>query len=117
MQIGELILRCFHARTNAHVLHLTTRSFAAHKALNEFYDGVVELADEIAEAASADGLLRFPAVPYEPTTDATELLEWLDEDTRSCMKSMKTEQSHLRNLCEELRALIASTLYKLRYLE
>ena len=49
MQIGELILRCFHARTNAHVLHLTTRSFAAHKALNEFYDGVVELADEIAE--------------------------------------------------------------------
>lgn len=42
MQIGELILRCFHARTNAHVLHLTTRSFAAHKALNEFYDGVVD---------------------------------------------------------------------------
>ena len=43
--VGEFILLCFHARTNAHVLHLETRSYAAHKALNEFYDEIVDLAD------------------------------------------------------------------------
>ena len=45
--IGEFIILCFHARTNAHVLHLQTRSYAAHKALNEFYDEIVELADRL----------------------------------------------------------------------
>ena len=41
--IGELIVRCFHARTNAHILHLQTRSYATHVALNEFYDEIVTL--------------------------------------------------------------------------
>ena len=38
---GELVMRLFHARTTAHVLHLKSRSYAQHVALNEFYDGVV----------------------------------------------------------------------------
>ena len=43
MLLGELILHCFHARTNAHVLHLTTKSYAVHVALNGFYDEIITL--------------------------------------------------------------------------
>ena len=39
--IGELIIKLLHARTNAHILHLGTTSYAKHKALNDFYDEIV----------------------------------------------------------------------------
>ena len=56
----ELILSCFHARTVAHLLHLTTRSYAAHKALNEFYDEIIDLVDSFAEAYQGEyGLIDF----------------------------------------------------------
>jgi DNA-binding ferritin-like protein len=45
-----LIALCFEARTKAHIAHLQTRSYAAHKALNEYYDGIVDIADSLAEA-------------------------------------------------------------------
>ena len=44
--IGELFL----ARDVAHSVHLNTRSFAKHMALNTFYDEIVDLADGLAEA-------------------------------------------------------------------
>jgi len=40
---SQVVSILFNARTNAHIAHLQTRSFAKHKALNEFYDEVVEL--------------------------------------------------------------------------
>ena len=46
----ELIALLFLAREIAHREHLKTRSFAAHMALNEFYTGIIENADAIAEA-------------------------------------------------------------------
>ena len=60
--IGELIIKLLHARTNAHILHLGTTSFAKHKALNDFYDEIVDLVDTLAEAYQGDyGLiLRSP---------------------------------------------------------
>lgn len=115
MLLGELILHCFHARTNTHVLHLTTKSFAAHKALNDFYDGIIDLADSLAEAGSAFGLLTFPAVPYEPSKDAVELLETLMGQVDEYIEA--TDEGHLISIAEEIKALIASTLYKLRFLK
>ena len=48
--MGELIAILFLAREIAHREHLKTRSFAAHMALNEFYNDIVERADAIAES-------------------------------------------------------------------
>ena len=47
--IGRLILTLFHARTAAHVLHLTTKSYAVHVALNEFYEKLIPLTIAIEE--------------------------------------------------------------------
>jgi hypothetical protein len=38
------------ARDVTHSVHLNTRSYAKHKALNKFYVGIIELADDFAEA-------------------------------------------------------------------
>ena len=116
--IGEFILLCFHARTNAHVLHLQTRWYAAHKALNEFYDEIVGLTDGFAEAYSGSyGLIEFPDTPYEPHGDALKLLAELDDGVSSVREALGTGDTHLMNILDEITALVASTRYKLRFLK
>ena len=46
--VGALFL----ARDVAHSVHLNTRSYAKHKALNEFYDEIIDLADGLMVASS-----------------------------------------------------------------
>lgn len=114
---GEFIMRCFHARTTAHVLHLKTRSYAAHKALNEFYDGLVPFVDSFAEAYIGEyGLIEsFPA-KYTPYDDAvkmlTELGDWIEQNRESICDS-----SWCQNIIDEVCALIYSTKYKLQILK
>ena len=116
--VGEFILLCFHARTNAHVLHLETRSYAAHKALNEFYDEIVDLADSFAEAyIGSYGLIEFSDTPYEPHTDALKLLDELDDSIDGVRDTLNKGDTHLMSILDEIAALVASTRYKLRFLK
>ncbi|NBN88337.1 MAG: hypothetical protein EBV32_04525 [Proteobacteria bacterium] len=50
MKAADFVGHLFLARDVAHSVHLNTRSFAKHKALQEFYEGIVGLADDFAEA-------------------------------------------------------------------
>jgi hypothetical protein len=47
--ISELASRVFQARDCAHRRHWQTRSYSEHKALNAFYDDVVEAIDAVIE--------------------------------------------------------------------
>lgn len=119
--IGELVLRCFHARTTAHVLHLSTDSYAEHKALNEFYDEIVDLTDKLAEAYTGEeeSLIDFKAkVEYQPVNDSEKLVrslrEWIEENRYECCSA---ESTSLQNIIDEIVALCSSTLYKLKFLK
>ena len=58
----NLIAQLFAARDIAHRLHLRTRSFAQHLALNDLYDSILEGADTIAELYQGKyGILNIPA--------------------------------------------------------
>ena len=50
MKAADFIGHLFLARDVTHSVHLNTRSYSKHKALNKFYDKVVDLADDFAEA-------------------------------------------------------------------
>lgn len=113
---AEYVMRLFHARTSAHVHHLQTKSYAAHKAMNEFYDGVISLADDFAEQAQGIvGILPYPALAYANTPDFMNELKalrtWIDEQ-----RAEMTDESSLQNTVDEAVSLIDSTLYKLRFL-
>ena len=117
---GELVTRCFQARTDAHIAHLLTKSYAAHKALNEFYDDVVDLADDFAENAQGRfGLLTYPQImPRHKSTsyDKPEsipkgLRSWIDEHRDECC-----DDSELQNIIDEIVGLCNSTIYKLENL-
>lgn len=115
---GELVMRCFHARTEAHVAHLQTSSYAEHKALNEFYDEIVDLADDFAEAAQGrHGILTYPVAPIKvgsrdkPASIPTALRTWIDEHRNDCGK-----ERELQNIIDEILHLCDSTVYKLKFL-
>jgi hypothetical protein len=50
MSCEKFMGKLFLARDVAHSIHLSTRSFAKHSALNTFYDEIIDLADKFAEA-------------------------------------------------------------------
>ena len=50
MSCADFVGTLFLARDVTHSVHLNTRSYAKHVALNEFYDAIVDLADKFAEA-------------------------------------------------------------------
>lgn len=114
---AEMVMTLFQARTITHVMHLRTRSYAAHKALNEFYDEVVDVADAFAEAyQGVYGLLEFKPATMKLPTDAvaflTSLRSWIDENRKKT-----TDRPELQNLIDEIVDLIDGTVYKLRFLE
>ena len=116
--MGELLMRCFHARTNAHVLHLKTTSFARHKALNEFYDAIVDLADSLAEAYQGDyGVIQSYPARYTPVDDPVELVSglatWIADKRYECCDG---DDTYLQNEIDNILTLCRQTLYKLKVL-
>jgi len=113
----QVINLLFNARTNMHFAHLQTRSYAAHKALNEFYDGILEIADTFAEASmGATGKIL----------SGFELGKLNTSDPKVFLQSQLTELINLRKqftegdlvqLIDDATELYHSTIYKLTFLK
>ena len=118
MSAPEMIAKLMNARTAAHMAHLKTNSFAAHKALEGFYEDIVDLTDSFAETYQGMfGLIMgYPAVGL-PSGNPVEwiegLREWLKKDREASCKG----ESPLQNIHDEIMGLCASTVYKLKYLD
>ncbi len=113
----EIIGLLFHARNVAHIEHLKTKSYAQHKALGSFYDKVVDLADNLAEAYQGEkGIMgEIPLYDTYPLGDIASFLETqikMIERTRKNVSSMTA----IQNIIDEVIALYLSTIYKLRNL-
>lgn len=114
-----LVATLFLARDLAHREHLRTKSYAQHMALGSFYDGIVDLADSLAEAWQGKfaQLLDIPLATSEEEMKIIDLLEaqldWIHEERYNAIAK---EQTALHNIIDEIEALYMSTLYKLRFL-
>lgn len=119
MKMADFIGQLFLARDVTHSVHLNTRSYAKHKALNEFYDGIVELADDLAEAYQGRHGLIGPVTlqSARKTGNVTEFLEaQLAELEADRYKVCDEKDTAIQNLIDEIVALYLSTLYKLKFL-
>jgi hypothetical protein len=114
---AQFIMLMFHSRTLAHMQHLQTRSFAAHKALNEYYDGIIDLVDAFAEEYQGHyGIIEGYPTTFHVTKDSVEMLEVLREWVEKNRKDI-TDKSSLQNQIDTIVELISSTLYKLKFLK
>lgn len=119
MKAADFVGLLFLARDVAHSVHLNTRSYSKHVALNTFYDEIVELADGFAEAYQGRHGLMGPITLHSAKKTAN-ILEFLEDQLAEIEKARydvcsKTD-TPLQNLIDGIIELYLSTIYKLRFL-
>lgn len=118
MKPADFVGTLFLARDVAHSVHLSTRSFSKHMALNTFYEEVIELADKFAEAYQGrHGLIGPITMMSAKSTNIVAFLEESLADIEEMRYKVcdKTETA-LQNIIDEIVGLYLSTLYKLKFL-
>ena len=119
MKAADFIGHLFLARDVAHSVHLNTRSYAKHKALGSFYDKVVDLADDFAEAYQGRHGLIGP-ITLQTAKKNGNIVEFLqdslDEIETNRYKVCDDKDTAIQNIIDEIVGLYLSTLYKLRFL-
>ena len=106
------------AVTQAHFWHLQTLSFAEHTAIGSFYSTLEEKTDAIAEQfIGVGGIVSVTAVPDMKNYCKEEVIQLVKNvgDAASNTISAVSEVGTLTVTLEEIEALAASTLFKLRY--
>ena len=112
---GAFIGKMFKMRDITHLLHLKSKSYAEHKALNGFYDSLLDYTDSVAEKIQSNGLLdiRIPASVLDTT--AIDYISSFRDDVQkfkdNCMMDdVKADLDEVVGLCN-------ATLYKLKFLK
>lgn len=119
MKSADFVGILFLARDVAHSVHLNTRSFSKHMALNSFYDEVIELADKFAEAYQGRHGLIGP-ISLMSAKKNGNIIEFLEESLSEIedmrYKVCDKSDTAIQNIIDEIVGLYLSTLYKLKFL-
>jgi hypothetical protein len=118
--INEYIGFLLHSSTQTRVYHLQTSSYAKHKALNKYYDKILDLVDTLAEAYQGKygilkGYTNFTLMEFQNCENVCGYFKALLSTIENSRKSLP-QDSYIQNQIDEIVALITSTLYKLTYL-
>jgi hypothetical protein len=115
----EMVCQLLHSQTQVHIFHLGTKSYAEHKALQGYYEGVDALTDGLVESYQGKyGLLTnyksYKNQSYKNKNQVlkyfTGLLSMIEEKRES------VEDSYIQNQIDTVQELIYSTMYKLKFL-
>lgn len=120
---SEMVSRLLHSQTQVHIFHLGTKgngSYAAHKALQGYYEGVDALVDGIIESYQGKhglvtGYDTYDISKFESVSQCISYLEDLGEMIEEKRDSVK--ESYLQNQIDTIQELLYSTLYKLKFLK
>jgi len=120
-EFAKLISFLLHSRTQTHIFHLQTDSFAAHMALNAYYDGIIPLVDGLVESYQGkNGILtgysNFNLLEY---TNCGEVIVYLQGLTNTIEKLRQgiPQDSYIQNQIDTVVELVESTSYKLKFLK
>jgi len=121
--VSKFISKLLESREMAQVYHWTVKgdmgSHAAHLALQTYYEEVIEFIDDIVEIYQGQyGLIEEYDVIDTTDSKSKDKLDYFKETVeyvkseRTCIKS---EDTHIHNIIDELIALQYKTIYKLTY--
>ena len=117
--MASFISTLFSSRTQAHIFHLQVTgpgSFAAHSALNTYYDEIIGSTDGIVESYQGRyGIITGYKGEGQWIEDITQVVKYFEA---LCMYVEKNrvslvQDSYIQNQIDEVVALIESTKYKL----
>jgi len=119
MKACDFVGMLFLARDVTHSVHLNTRSYSKHKALQKFYENIIERADAFAEAYQGrNGLMGAISLSSaKKTANVIEFLEGqLKEIEANRYKICDKDDSTMQQLVDNIIELYLTTLYKLKFL-
>ena len=120
IKAGDFFGKLFQLRDQIHLTHLNVSgigSYAAHKALNEFYDELLDLIDSLIESYQGKYDLVDISIPASEKVDAVSALEELARLTDSGSAYIMFKETWIQNQIDEISALTYQTLYKLKNLK
>jgi hypothetical protein len=118
--MNEFIATLFLARELAHRYHLSTKSYSQHKALQNFYENLLDLTDDLAEITQgAHGLLDIPILTEkksykEPLYCIADKLQYIETNR---YKAYSKDDTALQNKIDEIVAVFLTAIYKLENLK
>ena len=116
----EMISILLHSQTQAHTLHLQTTSYAEHKALQTYYEGIDGLVDTMVEAYQGKyGIVKgYKTMSFNDYRGNESTIGYFQKlcdkvtELRDCC-----EDSWLQNEIDNVCTLLNQTLYKLKFLK
>lgn len=118
MTIEELINRVFSMRDAAQLTHWTTKSYAEHQALGEFYEEVIDRLDTLVEAYmgyfGVIGTVGLKQIEYQ------NFLEFIGDEAKLICEhrsEIARNTPAIENLVDNLAEVYFKTFYKLANLK
>lgn len=118
----DLLSMLMHSRTQAHSFHLGVEHYAAHKALQTYYESIVDIIDTITESYQGKyGLIKLKSISGLDTDNSIENIilyfEKLVKYVSLKRKDDSAKDSFIQNEIDNIEVLIYSTIYKLKHLK
>ena len=117
--MNNYVAYCFNLRAQAHLYHFQTRSYAEHKALEEFYTLLLELLDNLTETYQGKYWRislewnKHSLSDYTSNTDVSTTIKWFVQETKALKEETSESDSDLQNILDEMIWLGNRTLFLL----
>lgn len=119
---SKFFSKLFESREMAHVFHLQVKgengSHALHKALEDYYEDIVELIDDVIEVFQG----QYHIVENYQSIDTNKknnnhikYFEDIAQYIKTERKIFNQEDTHILSLIDDILCLVYKTLYKLKY--
>jgi DNA-binding ferritin-like protein len=118
----EMVSRLLHSQTQVHVFHLGAKgsgSYAAHKALQGYYEGIDALVDGVIESFQGKyGLVtNYETYDMEKFESVKKCISYFNDLNKMItVKRKSVKDSYIQNQIDTVQELLFSTVYKLKFL-
>lgn len=116
----DMVSILLHSQTQVHIFHLQTKSYAEHKALQGYYEGIDALVDGLIESYQGkyDIITQYNSVKNEDYKSNEQVIKYFKAlDTMIDKNRKEVKESFIQNQIDTVQELINSTVYKLRFLK
>ena len=119
MTAADFLGLLFLARDVTHSVHLNTRSYSKHVALNIFYDRIIDAADDFAESYQGRHGLIGP-ITLHSAKKTSNVIEFLEDSLKQIEDAryvvVDKNDTSLQQLIDNIVEIYLRTLYKLKFL-
>ena len=116
----DLMSKLIHSRDQIHILHLQSKSYSQHIALDGYYSGIVSLIDSLVETYQGKTktlVTGYKSYSFNENSDPVTYLNLLKEDVENYRKTLDFTMDNINNQLQLVIDLIESTVYKLIFLK